>query len=252
VLHHCTQMSVNRQYVDTHGQSEVAFAFCHLRGFNLMPRLKSIAKQKLSLPDAGDRDAYGNLDPILTKSAINWELIRQQYDEMVKFAVALKLGTAEPEAILRRFTRDNTPQHPTYQALAELGRAIKTIFLCHYLSSEPMRREIHEGLNVVENWNSANAFIFYGKNGEIAANQLAEQELSVLSLHLLQICLVYINTLMIQEVLAEPRWMERMEKRDLRALTPLIYPHINPYGVFELDMRRRLLIRQEQSVARAA
>jgi TnpA family transposase len=251
VLHHCTQMSVNRQYVDTHGQSEVAFAFCHLRGFNLMPRLKSIAKQKLSLPDAGDRDAYGNLDPILTKSAINWELIRQQYDEMVKFAVALKLGTAEPEAILRRFTRDNTPQHPTYQALAELGRAIKTIFLCHYLSSEPMRREIHEGLNVVENWNSANAFIFYGKNGEIAANQLAEQELSVLSLHLLQICLVYINTLMIQEVLAEPRWMERMEKRDLQALTPLIYPHINPYGVFELDMRRRLPI-QEQPVARAA
>jgi TnpA family transposase len=181
VLHHCTQMSVNKQYVDTHGQSEVAFAFCHLLGFNLMPRLKSIAKQKLSLPDAGERDRYANLDPILAKSVINWELIRQQYDEMVKFAVALKLGTAEPEVILRRFTRDNTPQHPTYQALAELGRAIKTIFLCHYLSSEPMRREIHEGLNVVENWNSANAFIFYGKNGEIAANQLAEQELSVLS-----------------------------------------------------------------------
>jgi TnpA family transposase len=113
------------------------------------------------LPCDRARDAYGNLAPILAKSAINWELIRQQYDEMVKFAVALKLGTAEPEAILRRFTRDNTPQHRTYQALAELGRAIKTIFLCHYLSSEPMRREIHEGLNVVENWNSANAFIFY-------------------------------------------------------------------------------------------
>ena len=66
-----------------------------------------------------------------------------------------------------------------------------------------MRREIHEGLNVVENWNGANAFIFYGKNGEIATNQLAEQELSVLSLHLLQTCLVYVKTLMIQEVLAK-------------------------------------------------
>jgi len=87
-----------------------------------------------------------------------------------------------------------------------------------------MRREIQEGLNVVENWNGANAFIFYGKNGEIATNQLAEQELSVLSLHLLQICLVYVNTLMIQEVLAEPTWMHRMGARDLQALTPLIYP----------------------------
>jgi TnpA family transposase len=152
-------------------------------------RPKNIARQKLSLPDAGERDVYPHLEPILTRP-INWELIRRQYDEMIKFAVALKLGTADPEAILRRFTRDNTPQHPTYQALSELGRAIKTTFLCHYLSSEPMRREIQEGLNVVENWNGANAFIFYGKNGEIATNQLAEQELSVLSLHLLQICLV--------------------------------------------------------------
>ncbi len=75
VLHHCTQMSVNKQYVDTHGQSEVAFAFCHLLGFNLMPRLKNIAKQKLHLPDADGRDAYPNLVPILSK-AINWELIR--------------------------------------------------------------------------------------------------------------------------------------------------------------------------------
>ena len=38
--------------------------------------------------------------------------IRQQYDEMVKYATALRLGTAQAEAILRRFTRENT-QHPT-------------------------------------------------------------------------------------------------------------------------------------------
>ena len=97
-----------------------------------------------------------------------------------------------------------------------------------------MRREINDGLNVVENWNSANAFIFYGKGGEVATNRLEEQELSVLSLHLLQICLVYVNTLMIQSVLEEQSWSNRMLEEDLRALSPLIYNHVNPYGIFEL------------------
>ena len=111
---------------------------------------------------------------------INWELIRQQYDEMVKYATALRLGTAETEAILRRFTRSNV-QHPTYRALAELGKAVKTIFLCRYLHSEALRREVHEGLNVVENWNSANSFIFYGKGGEVATNRHEDQEVAVLA-----------------------------------------------------------------------
>jgi hypothetical protein len=31
-----------------------------------------------------------------------------------------------------------------------------------------------------------------------------------------------------------------MEMEDLRALTPLIYAHVNPYGRSELDMKTRL------------
>jgi TnpA family transposase len=40
VLRHCTEMAVERQYVDSHGQSVVAFAFTRLLGFQLLPRLK--------------------------------------------------------------------------------------------------------------------------------------------------------------------------------------------------------------------
>ena len=60
---------------------------------------------------------------------------------------------------------------PTYRALGELGKVVKTLFLCEYLSSEQLRREVHEGLNVVENWNRANAFIYFGKGGEITSNR---------------------------------------------------------------------------------
>lgn len=99
---------------------------------------------------------------------------------MIKYATALRLGTAETESILKSFTRNNL-KHPTYLALAELGKAIKTIFLCEYLDSEELRMEIHKGLNVIENWNSANSFIFYGKSGEISTNDIEEQEISILS-----------------------------------------------------------------------
>ena len=53
VLRHCTDMEIQRQYVDSHGQSAVGFAFCHLLGFELVPRLKAIARQKLALPSTG-------------------------------------------------------------------------------------------------------------------------------------------------------------------------------------------------------
>ncbi|MCP5085402.1 MAG: transposase, partial [Rhodobacteraceae bacterium] len=207
-----------------------------------LPRLKAIASQKLYRPETGHAEDYSNLESILTRP-INWELIRQQYDEMIKYATALRLGTAETETILKRFTRDNL-KRPTYQALMELGKAIKTLFLCRYLSSEALRREIEEGLNVVENWNGANGFIFYGKGGEIATNRLEDQELAVLSLHLLQSSLVYINTLMIQQVLADPGWLQKVAPEDFRGLSPLIHHYVNPYGIFELDMSQRLAIEE--------
>ena len=238
VIRHCTEMSIDRQYVDSHGQSEVAFAFCHLLGFQLLPRLKAIHLQRLYRPESGRPEAYEHLQPVLTRP-IDWDLIRRQYDQMIKYTTALRLGTAETEAILRRFTRTNV-QHPTYKALAELGKVIKTIFLCRYLHDENLRREIHEGLNVIEQWNGANDFVFFARCSELVSNRTEDHELSMLALHLLQNCMVYINTLMMQQVLARPHWAGRLTPTDLRAVTPLIWEHVNPYGRFELDMETRL------------
>ena len=238
VIHHCTEMEVDRQYVDSHGQSTIAFAFCRLLGFQLLPRLKAIHSQKLYRPESGKPGDYPNLQLILSKP-IDWELIRQQYNQIVKYTTALRLGTAETEAILRRFRRNNV-QHPTYKALAELGKAIKTIFICRYLHDEALRREINEGLNVIEQWNGATDFVFFARRGELTSNRREDHEVSMLSLHLLQNCMVYINTLMLQQVIAEPHWMDRLTARDLAALTPLIWEHVNPYGRFDLDMNARI------------
>lgn len=106
-------------------------------------------------PAAGQPEAYLHLQPILPRP-IRWDLIRQQYAELVKYVAALRLGTADAEDILRRFTRANV-QHPTYAAMAELGKVYKTLFLCEHLRLPELRREIQQGLNVVETWNSGDS-----------------------------------------------------------------------------------------------
>lgn len=246
-LKHDTEMNMDKTYTDTHGQSVIGFAVSHLLGFELLPRFKNIHKQKLFYPDAKDKNLYPNLELIL-KDSINWKIIEENYDEVVKHMVALKKGIVEADVLIKRFNQDND-NHPVHKALTEIGKAIKTQFLCRYLEEESLRIEIHEALNVVERLNGAMSFMFYGKLGEISTNKTHDQELTVVCLHLLQVCMVYINTLIIQEILAEPKWKNALTEEDLRALTPLIYEHINPYGLFPLDLVQRLHFSLEQLIS---
>lgn len=57
-----------------------------------------------------------------------------------------------------------------------LGRVIKTIFLCEFLSDPRLRQEIQEVLNVIEQWNSMNGFIFSGRGGELLSKMTSTKK----------------------------------------------------------------------------
>ena len=179
-------------------------------------------------------DQFPNLLGVLARP-IRWELVDQQYDEMMKATVAMKYGNATAEAILKRYSSINVT-HPTYQALIELGKVEKTIFLCNYLPSSQMKSEVQEGLNVVENWNGVNDFIRYGQGGQFVTNNPLEMEISMLCLHLLQNCLILINTILLERTIEKHSLFETLSAADFRALTPLFHAHVNPYGRFELHL----------------
>jgi TnpA family transposase len=57
--------AIEANYTDTHGASIVGFAFCHLLGYRLPPRLKNIGSARLYRP--GDGITYPGLETVLSR-----------------------------------------------------------------------------------------------------------------------------------------------------------------------------------------
>jgi hypothetical protein len=57
----------------------------------MVPGLKRIKYERLCLPDKGTADDYPNLAGTFARP-VRWDLIEQQYDEMVKAAAVIEIG----------------------------------------------------------------------------------------------------------------------------------------------------------------
>src|SRR5439155_25640536 len=97
-------MTVEGNYTDTHGRSEIGFGITRLLNVDLLPRIKRMSKVKLSRPAAYSAACPG------TDPADPLDRIDANYDQVIKYATAIKDGTAATEAVLSRFPRSAT--HP--------------------------------------------------------------------------------------------------------------------------------------------
>ncbi|WP_277347754.1 Tn3 family transposase [Streptomyces barkulensis] len=73
---------------------------------------------------------------------------------------------------------------------------------------------------------------------------------SILALHLLRSALVHVNTLLVQQVLAEPAWAKNLRDEGRRGLPALFWSNTNPYGAFRPDMDKRLDLGLTAAVSR--
>ncbi|HEX6402517.1 MAG TPA: Tn3 family transposase [Pseudonocardiaceae bacterium] len=166
-MRHGTDMTIQANYVDSHGVSLIGFGVTRLLNFDLIARFKQINTMRLYLPGRAGRSSYPLLRPALTRP-IRPDTIAHNYDMVIKYATAIRLGTASTEALLRRFQGETT--HPAYSAMLEVGCAQRTIFLARWLRNRDLQHEIESGLNVVENYNGVNDYIRFGSRGQLAIN----------------------------------------------------------------------------------
>lgn len=208
-------------------------------GFNLLPRLKNVGSARLYRPAAGQDETWPNLASVLSTKTIDWDLIRQQYDQIVKYTTALRLGTAEAEQVLRRFTRGGPKTPPTARSRNSGVRCARR----SSATTSPTRSYAARSTTGSRSWRTGtvpNHDLFYGKDGDLSGSDKESQEVSMPALHLLQSALVHVNTLLLQDILSKEKWQKRLTDADRRALSPLFWTHVNPYGRFELDMTNRL------------
>ena len=92
----------------------------------------------------------------------------------------------------------------------------------------------------MENWNSGNTVLFYGKDGDLTGPDREHAETSMLALHLLQSALVHVNTLLLQQSWPNRPGRSKLTDEDRRGLTPLFWSTRQPLRHLRLDMDNRL------------
>ena len=125
LVQHDTMMMVEANCVDSHGQSELGFAFCRFLFVELLPWLRRMKYERLYLPDTNMKGDFPHLTGVLARP-IRWHQAHDHYNDMVRHVVAAKERTAPVDSLLRRFNRNN-PANQTYKGFLEVGKALKTI-----------------------------------------------------------------------------------------------------------------------------
>lgn len=176
---------------DTAGTSDIIFGLFWLLGYQFSPRLADAGEAVFWRADKAAN--YGALDE-LARGCVDLSKIESHWDEMMRVAGSLKLGTIHASELIRSLLRSTRPSGLA-QAIMEVGRVNKTLYLLNYIDDEDYRRRILTQLNRGEGRHAVARAICYGQRGEIRKRYREGQEDQLGALGLVTNAVVLWNTL---------------------------------------------------------
>ncbi|MCI1014231.1 MULTISPECIES: Tn3 family transposase [Herbaspirillum] len=221
-------------YSDTHGQSEVVFAFTYLNGIQLMPRIRNWKDLKFYKADKATK--YKHIDRLFS-DVVDWKVIQNHWQDLMQVAISIQQGKVASPMLLRKLSHDGR-HNRLFAAARELGRVLRTIYLLRWISQKEMRQEVTATTNKIESYHAFTKWLDFGGD-VITENDLNEQQKRVRYIDLVASAVILQNTVdmmrIIQELYAEG---EQIAVEDATYMSPYGTTGVKRFGNYFLDMKR--------------
>jgi TnpA family transposase len=233
LLEQQTSLQPREIMTDTAGYSDVVFGLFWLLGYQFSPRLADVGEARYwRIDPTADYGAFNGI----AKNQVNTALIANNWDDMLRVAGSLKLGTVSALDLVRSLQRGSSSSTLS-KAIGELGRIAKTLYLLPYLDDETYRRRILTQLNRGEGRHSLSRVVFYGQRGELRKKYREGQEDQLGALGLVVNIIVLWNTCYMDAAISKLQATgEKIKPEDLARLSPLVYQHINMLGRYSFAL----------------
>lgn len=221
-------------YSDTHGQSETVFAFTHLAGIQLMPRIRNWKDLRFYRPEKGMR--FRHIDRLFS-DVVDWKLIRDHWRDLMQVSISIQAGKIASPMLLRKLSQEGR-HNRLFAAARELGRVLRTVYLLRWISSKEMRQEVSATTNKIESYHAFTKWLDFGGD-VINENDPNEQQKRVRFIDLVASSVILQNTVdmmrVLQEMYADG---EPVSAADVEFLSPYMTSGIKRFGNYHLDLKR--------------
>lgn len=236
LLENDSELAPRRHHTDTGGYTDHLFALCFLLGFSFMPRLKALHKRRLFKFDRNHH--YGALEPLF-KGTVNLELIREQWEALIRVSASLKNRIVPADVIVKRLVKFS-PADRLSKALTELGRLVKTVYVLRYIQEEDIRRQVGKQLNRGEHRQAVARHVFFADQGEFRTGDLAQIMNKASCLSLLSNAILVWNTVHISNIVTRLRESgHNIQDEHLAGISPMLRKHVIVNGMYDFTRWQR-------------
>ncbi len=170
---------------------------------------------------------------------IREELICHNWPDILRAVATMASGLIPPSQLLKKLAA-YPRQHELAQALREVGRVERTLFIIDWLLDADMQRRAQIGLNKGEAHHALKNALRIGRQGEIRDRTAEGQHYRMAGLNLLAAIVIYWNTKQLGIAVAA-RMKEGKDSPDalLSHISPLGWAHILLTGEYRWRKQRR-------------